>query len=136
VKANTGLKGRWQILNEQPLTIADTGHNKDGLKQVFTQLQKVRTGKLFIILGIMADKDFEAIKHLFPSDALYITCAPNTPRALPANQLTEKLIANNLEAITIGSVAEAYEKAKSLAAPSDTIFIGGSTFVVAEIPDL
>jgi dihydrofolate synthase/folylpolyglutamate synthase len=136
VKANTGLKGRWQILNEQPLTIADTGHNKDGLKQVFTQLQKVRTGKLYIVLGMMADKDFEAIKHLFPSDALYLTCAPNTPRALPANLLTERLLANSLEAITVGSVGEAYEKAKYLAAPTDTIFIGGSTFVVAEIPDL
>jgi dihydrofolate synthase/folylpolyglutamate synthase len=136
VKANTGLKGRWQILSEQPLTIADTGHNKDGLKQVFTQLEKNRTGKLFIVIGMMADKDFEAIKHLFPTDALYLTCAPNTPRALSANLLTEKLIANNLEAITVGSVVQAYEKAKALATNSDTIFIGGSTFVVAEIPDL
>jgi dihydrofolate synthase/folylpolyglutamate synthase len=136
VKANTWLKGRWQVLNEQPLTIADTGHNKDGLKQVFTQLEKVRTGKLFIVLGMMADKDFEAIKNLFPTDALYLTCSPNTPRALPANQLTEKLLANNLEAITIGTVSDAYEKVKELATPSDTIFIGGSTFVVAEIPDL
>ena len=123
-------------MNEQPLTITDTGHNKDGLQQVFAQLKKVVKGRLFIVLGIMADKDFEAIKHLFPTEAFYLTCAPNTPRALPAHLLTEKLIANHLDVITVGSVSDAYKKAQKLSRPSDTIFIGGSTFVVAEIPNL
>jgi dihydrofolate synthase/folylpolyglutamate synthase len=136
VKSNTGLRGRWQVLNQQPLTIADTGHNKDGLQQVFAQLEKVVKGKLFIVLGMMADKDFEAIKSLFPKNATYLTCAPNTPRALAAPLLTERLLANGLNAITVGTVEEAYTQALKLAAESDTIFIGGSTFVVAEIPNL
>jgi len=136
VKSLTGLKGRWQILNDTPLTIADTGHNKDGLKAVFAQLEKVKRGKLYIVFGIMADKDFTAIVPLLPKEANYIACAPNTPRALPSDILTGQLIQVGLYAENGGSVLEAYTIAKAKATPADTIFIGGSTFVVGEIPDL
>lgn len=133
----TGLAGRWMKLNAAPLTIADTGHNEDGLTYNMRQLRTLmaeRPGaKLRIVLGFVADKDVEHILSLFPREAeYYITQAP-IPRALNADILGEKCRANGLKGQVYPTVAQAYAAAKSEVAPQDIIYVGGSTFIVADL---
>ena len=133
VKKNTGLEGRWQQLGEFPKIICDTAHNKNGLEIVMKQIQKEKFNTLHIVLGVVNDKDLKEILPLFPTDAQYYFCKPNIPRGLDAKILQEIAATFNLKGELSNSVSESYSKALQNARTSDFIFIGGSTFVVAEI---
>ena len=133
VVKNTGLEGRWQQLGEFPKIICDTAHNKNGLEIVMKQIQKEKFDTLHIVLGVVNDKDLNEILPLFPTDAIYYFCKPNIPRGLDAAILQEEARKNDLLGDTHPSVADAYNKALQTATMSDFIYIGGSTFVVAEI---
>lgn len=132
----TGFKGRWQVLNKQPLTICDTGHNADGVKQIVQQLQTLKAPKIHMVLGVVQDKDITEILKLLPPEYRYYFCQANLPRALPAAELLAKAQKAGLTGIAFADVKSAYKAAKNAAAPEEVIFIGGSTFVVAEIEDL
>ena len=133
VVKNTGLEGRWQQLGEFPKIICDTAHNKNGLEIVMKQIQKEKFDTLHIVLGVVNDKDLNEILPLFPTDAIYYFCKPNISRGLDAAILQEEARKNDLLGDTHPSVADAYNKALQTATISDFIYIGGSTFVVAEI---
>jgi dihydrofolate synthase/folylpolyglutamate synthase len=130
---NTKLEGRWQQLGEFPKIICDTGHNKNGLELVMNQIQKEKFDSLHIVLGVVNDKDLDEILPLFPKKAIYYFCKPNIPRGLDALLLQENATKFGLEGKVYPSVSESYSKALESARATDFIFIGGSTFVVAEI---
>ena len=133
VVQNTGLLGRWQILNQKPFTVCDTAHNSHGLKIVLNQIQKYHFETLHIVLGVVNDKDLDSILPLFPKNANYYFCKPNVPRGLDAEILKQKASDFGLLGKVFDSVSEAYVNAKEIVSKSDFIYIGGSTFVVAEI---
>ncbi len=130
---NTGLQGRWQQLGVNPKIICDTAHNKNGLEIVMKQIQKEKFDTLHIVLGVVNDKDLEEVLPLFPKKAIYYFCKPNIPRGLDAQFLKEKASDFGLNGEVFNSVSESYVKALQNATKSDFIYIGGSTFVVAEI---
>lgn len=132
----TGLKGRWQILAEKPLLICDTGHNEDGIRMILDQLEQYEYHQLWMVLGMVNDKDVSKILSLLPKAAQYIFCQASIPRAMPAEELAKQAASVDLQGVVIPNVNEAIEFAKKKAAPEDLIFIGGSTFVVAEINDI
>ena len=133
VVRNTGLQGRWQQVGESPKVICDTAHNKDGLQIVLNQIKKEVYDTLHIVLGVVNDKDLSEILPLFPKNAKYYFCKPNLPRGLDAAILKQKASTFTLNGEAYNSVSEAYKKAIESASNSDFIYIGGSTFVVAEI---
>jgi dihydrofolate synthase/folylpolyglutamate synthase len=133
VVKNTSLKGRWQVLQENPKVICDTAHNKEGLRIVLNQLSKEGYRKLHIVLGVVSDKDLGAILPMFPKEATYYFCRPNIPRGLSEAILQEKASTFKLFGEKYISVKKALESALLDASQGDTIYIGGSTFVVAEI---
>jgi dihydrofolate synthase/folylpolyglutamate synthase len=130
---NTGLEGRWQQLGEFPKIICDTAHNKNGLEIVMKQIQKEKFDTLHIVLGVVNDKDLDEILPLFPSGANYYFCKPDIPRGLDQTVLKEKASGFGLQGKAYDSVSESYSNALENAKTSDFIYIGGSTFVVAEI---
>ncbi|UPT69549.1 MAG: bifunctional folylpolyglutamate synthase/dihydrofolate synthase [Flavobacterium sp. JAD_PAG50586_2] len=130
---NTHLYGRWQQLGENPKIICDTAHNSHGLKIVLNQLKKESFDQLHIVLGVVNDKNLDEILPLFPKTAKYYFCKPNIPRGLDAEILKEKASGYDLEGETFSSVSNAYKAAKEKAMSKDLIYVGGSTFVVAEI---
>lgn len=133
VVKNTGLLGRWQELGQSPKIICDTAHNKNGLEIVINQIRKEKLDKLHFVLGFVNDKDLEEILPLFPKNGIYYFCKPSIPRGLDAEKLKEKASGFGLIGEVYNSVSEGYEKAVQQATPTDFIYIGGSTFVVAEI---
>ncbi|MBP2831105.1 bifunctional folylpolyglutamate synthase/dihydrofolate synthase [Aquimarina sp. U1-2] len=133
VTANTGLLGRWQILNEQPKVICDTAHNIDGLQMVLHQLQQETYETLHMVMGLVANKNLEAILPLFPDTAVYYFTKPNISRGLNEKFLRKQAEKFGLVGKDYPSVAEAYHTALQKATKKDVIYIGGSTFVVAEI---
>lgn len=133
VVKNTGLLGRWQQLGEQPTIICDTAHNTDGFKIVMNQINNLKFDKLHFVLGVVNDKDLASILPLFPKNAFYYFCKPNVTRGLNAADLKEVALSFGLTGVLCSSVTEAYGLAKSKATKNDLIYIGGSTFVVAEI---
>ena len=133
VISNTGLLGRWQILNEKPFVVTDTAHNAHGLKIVLSQIQKHEFETLHIVLGVVNDKDLDSILPLFPKNAKYYFCKPNLPRGLDAAVLRDVASKYGLKGMVCNSVTEAYENASDNAIVTDFIYVGGSTFVVAEI---
>ena len=136
IKRLTGLKGRWQTLQEKPLMICDTGHNEVGINQVVQQLNKMKRNRLHIVFGMVKDKDSNKILQFLPQDAVYYFCAAGIPRALPATKLKEKADQVGLKGDVYENVNQAINAAKANAGPEDLIFIGGSSFVVAEIDQL
>ncbi|MEQ8425632.1 MAG: folylpolyglutamate synthase/dihydrofolate synthase family protein [Cyclobacteriaceae bacterium] len=132
----TGLKGRWQKLGVSPLIYTDTAHNQDGIREVLQMIDSLTFHKLHIVLGVVKDKDAGAVLSLLPRGAFYYFCSAKIPRALDVEALAAKAIEFGLKGNTSESVEAAISKAKTAASPDDLIFIGGSTFVVAEIPDL
>ncbi|MCL5128958.1 folylpolyglutamate synthase/dihydrofolate synthase family protein [Algibacter sp. L4_22] len=130
---NTGLLGRWQVLNENPKVVCDTGHNREGLIYVMKQLSNEVYNNLHIVFGVVNDKDLSSIIDLLPKKAEYYFCKPNISRGLAAEELKEVFNAHNLKGESYNSVNEAYNIALEKANADDFIFIGGSTFVVAEI---
>ncbi len=133
VVKNTGLLGRWQQLSQQPKVICDTGHNKEGLTYVLNQLQNEEFNKLHFVFGVVNDKELKEILPMFPKNAVYYFCKPNIPRGLDALKLQQKCMSFGLTGATYSSVQEAYKTALKEALSNDLIFIGGSTFVVAEV---
>jgi dihydrofolate synthase/folylpolyglutamate synthase len=133
VVKNTNLKGRWQVLQENPKVICDTAHNKEGLSIVLNQLKKEQYKKLHIVLGVVLDKNLAAILPMFPKEANYYFCKPNIPRGLSEAILQEKALNFDLFGEKYLSVKEAFKSALLNANQEDTIYVGGSTFVVAEI---
>jgi len=133
VVKNTNLQGRWQQLGERPKIICDTAHNAHGLSIVLNQLKKEKFDQLHIVLGVVNDKNLEEILPLFPKNSNYYFCKPNIPRGLEAEILKEKAAKFELNGQIYNSVSNAYENATKNATPNDFIYIGGSTFVVAEI---
>jgi len=133
VQLNTGLQGRWQQLGSNPKIICDTAHNKDGLILVLEQLLKEEYNRLHIVLGFVKEKDLGTILPLFPQNAIYYFCKPNIPRGLDAEILAVMAKKYNLQGTVYSSVAEAYTAVNEQASKDDVIFVGGSTFVVAEV---
>ena len=130
---NTGLQGRWQQLGENPTVICDTAHNAHGLKIVINQFKKEKYDQLHIVLGLVNDKNLTEILPLFPENAIYYFCKPDISRGLDQLILKEKAAEFNLVGQTYISVSNAYQAAKENAKENDFIYVGGSTFVVAEI---
>jgi len=133
VIGNTGLMGRWQILQKYPFTIADTAHNVDGIKAVVNQLVQLRYDKLHMVFGMVSDKDAFSILNLLPKNATYYFCKPDIPRGRDVEQLSEEAFKAGLNGKTYHSVRQAYNAAVNNAGGNDVIYVGGSTFVVAEI---
>ena len=136
VQNNTGLKGRWQVLGEAPFVICDSGHNENGIKVIVEQISEYPFKKLIMVLGMVNDKDVTKVLSLLPIKAHYIFCQANIPRAMDALELKKTARELGLKGEAIRDVNEALEMAKEKAGKEDFIFIGGSTFVVAEIKDL
>ncbi len=128
---NTQLLGRWQILKKEPLTICDTGHNEDGIKEIVKQLNKLQFKKLHFVYGTVNDKDFDKILSLLPKNAEYYFCKPNIQRGLCAKDLQRKATKRQLIGNAFNSVDKAICRAKENQKQEDILFIGGSTFVVA-----
>ena len=133
VIANTGLMGRWQILSKEPLTICDTAHNKEGLNLVMQQLLALPYKELHMVLGFVNDKKLSELIPLFPKKAKYYFCSPDVPRGKPVNETKEIFASHKILGNTFRSVSEAFKAAKLNSNCSDIIFVGGSTFVVAEV---
>ena len=133
VVKNTNLKGRWQVLQEHPKVICDTAHNKEGLAIVLNQLKKQPFKKLHIVLGFVADKKLETMLPLFPSNASYYFCKPAISRGLSEVVLEANAKKFNLVGKKYSSVKLALKSALLNANQQDIIYVGGSTFVVAEI---
>jgi dihydrofolate synthase/folylpolyglutamate synthase len=136
VTEQTGLKGRWQLLQLKPLIIADTGHNEAGILEVVNQLKNYSYSQLWMVIGMVNDKDISKVLDLLPKEATYIFCQASIPRALDADELERKGNEKGLVGQVIPKVTDALEFARKNASPDDLIFIGGSTFVVAEIENL
>ncbi len=136
VIANTHLRGRWTIVEKSPLTICDTGHNEAGLRYNMGQLASLMAerpgGRLRMVIGFVADKDVDHILPMFPKDAIYYVSNAQIPRAMKAEALLEKCEALGLYARALPTVAKAYAAARAEAGAGDIIYIGGSTFVVAD----
>lgn len=133
VVSNTGLYGRWQTLSEHPLTICDTGHNIDGLTEITKQLLTCHYQRLHFVIGMVSDKDVESVLNILPKDAIYYFCKASIPRAMNENVLAQKAQAIGLQGESFPTVAKAYTAARKAAGSQDMIYIGGSTFVVAEV---
>lgn len=133
VVVNTGLSGRWQVLSTSPLTICDTGHNKEGLEYVLGQLQRIPKTGLHIVIGFVNDKDLATVLPLFPIDAIYYFTKAAVQRALNEEILKSEATRFGLKGNSFPDVKSALESARNNAKQTDLIFIGGSTFVVAEV---
>ncbi|MCD6543151.1 MAG: bifunctional folylpolyglutamate synthase/dihydrofolate synthase, partial [Flavobacteriaceae bacterium] len=134
IVANTGLKGRYQILYSNPKVICDTAHNKEGLHLVLDQIQKEEFNALHIVLGVVNDKNLDNILPLFPKDANYYFCKPNIPRGKNEKELQQVALKFGLNGDAYDSVILAYQSALKDAGSDDLVYAGGSTFVVAELP--
>ncbi len=133
VQSSTGLLGRWQIVDRNPRVICDIGHNEAGIKAVVEQIENTPYKKLHIVWGMVNDKDTDAILALLPTKATYYFTRAAIPRSLDEKLLMEKAKQFNLKGYCFPNVKESLEKARKLSTPNDLIFIGGSTFIVADI---
>ncbi len=133
VQKSTGLRGRWQILQHKPLVVADTAHNAEGLYYTMKQIARQQFNRLHMIVGVVNDKDVAKILPLLPVDASYYFTKASIPRALPENELQQRAHEFGLHGESYSTVLEAYCAALSHAEPEDMIYVGGSSFVVAEL---
>ncbi|HPG74204.1 MAG TPA: Mur ligase family protein, partial [Bacteroidales bacterium] len=133
VQKSTGLRGRWQILQHKPLVVADTAHNAEGLHYTMKQIALQQFNRLHMIVGVVNDKDVAKILPLLPGDASYYFTKASIPRALPENELQQRAHEFGLHGVSYSTVLEAYCAALSHAEPEDMIYVGGSSFVVAEL---
>ncbi|MBP9185834.1 MAG: bifunctional folylpolyglutamate synthase/dihydrofolate synthase [Bacteroidia bacterium] len=132
VVENTGLMGRWQVLQQQPLLVVDTGHNVNGIEYVLAQIKNQTFDKLHFVIGMVSDKDISKVLSMLPQEATYYFTNANIPRAMPAAQLATEAAVYNLNGKVYATVNEAKQAALKQASITDMIFIGGSTFIVAE----
>ena len=133
VSNNTGLKGRWQVIQNNPLIICDTAHNIAALKEVISQLIRLEYSKLYFIVGFSDDKDLDKISKIFPENSEYYFVKPKVDRGKDSQEVKQIFESNNRIGITQNSVNEAINQIKKTSSKDDVIFIGGSTFVVSEI---
>jgi len=133
VHTNTGFTGRWTVLNQNPLTICDTAHNKEGLSIVLKDISSIKYSKLHFVIGFVEDKELDSIIDLFPKDAIYYFCKPDVKRGLCAITLESIFKSNSRFGSSYKSVKEALVSATENSNESDLIYIGGSNFVVAEV---
>jgi dihydrofolate synthase/folylpolyglutamate synthase len=133
VKKTTGLRGRWEILSTSPLIVADTAHNPEGLKAGMEQWMRCPAADRHLVFGMAEDKDPYALLSLLPADADYYFCKPAVERGMPAEKVRDAARSLGLKGQAWASVQEAFENAKTQVSPSGSIYVGGSTFVVAEI---
>ncbi|MBS1527172.1 MAG: bifunctional folylpolyglutamate synthase/dihydrofolate synthase [Bacteroidetes bacterium] len=133
VKKLTGLRGRWEILSNNPLTICDTGHNPEGITEVLQNIGRVSYKHLHFVMGVVNDKDISKILAMLPKDATYYFCKPDIPRGLEAESLRQQAESFGLHGGVYPSVKAAVETAQNKAIDDDLVFVGGSTFVVAEV---
>lgn len=136
VQRNTGLKGRWQVLKDEPLTICDTGHNKEAFEYLMEQVTSLKHNKLYMVLGFMKDKDIAPLLDMLPKHAELTFCIPKVPRALQLEDLKVRTKSIPQTKSYTPDVNEAIESVQLMAQTGDVIFIGGSTFVVAEIQNI
>lgn len=132
VKENTGLLGRWQIVQQNPKVICDTGHNSAGIALMVEELKKEKFDKLHIVFGMVNDKDVASILALMPKSANYYFCQPEIPRALSAEILFSEAQKIGFQGLCFSSVKKAYQAALLASTKDDLVFVGGSTFVVAD----
>ena len=133
IVANTHLMGRWQLLGEAPKTICDTAHNAHGFTEILSQLQQEKYDTLHMVLGFVKEKDLSSILPMLPKNARYYFCKPQIDRGLDATVLQEKAREYGIEGVVFSSVKEALTKAQQEAKVTDFVYVGGSTFVVAEV---
>ncbi len=136
VTKTTGFKGRWTRLGERPFIVADTAHNLPGFTEALAQFMSVPSRKKHFVLGFVSDKDISSMLKLLPADAGYYFCAPSNNRALPAFSLREQAESIGLKGEAFRDVNEALKSAVSNARPDDSIYVGGSTFVIADLDEL
>jgi dihydrofolate synthase/folylpolyglutamate synthase len=132
-RKNTSLRGRWEVYQENPWIVADTGHNESGIRQILAQVKQYQPSHLTVILGMVADKDINRVLALFPKDAVYIFTEAKNPRALKAKELEEMASRHGLTGGVAEDVNQAIQVARNSA--SDFILITGSTYLVAEIEE-
>ena len=133
VKALTGLRGRWEVLSKHPLTVCDTGHNPEGIQEVLNNINTLPYKTLHFVIGLVNDKDITKILEMLPVDAIYYFCKPGIPRGLAANNLKLQAEGFGLHGKVYSSVKGALQSAQNNAGSYDLVFVGGSTFVVAEV---
>ena len=133
VHTNTGFTGRWTVLNQSPLIICDTAHNKEGLSIVLKDISLIKYSKLHFVIGFVEDKELDSIIELFPKDAIYYFCKPDIKRGLSAIKLESIFKSNSRFGCSFNSVNDALVSAKQNSKESDLIYVGGSTFVVSEV---
>ena len=133
VVANTGMMGRWQQIGRHPLIILDTAHNVDGVKYVVKQLNGLAFNRLHVVFGMVDDKERAAILELLPKNGHYYFCKPSVPRGLDPITLANEARGAGLKGIVCNTVQEALSQARLKADQDDLIFVGGSTFVVADV---
>lgn len=136
VVVNTGLKGRWQKLGEAPAIYCDTAHNAEGVRELIRTLNRERYRRLFMVIGMVNDKDIGGVLSLLPREASYYFCQASVPRALDAKELQREAVRFGLHGKVVTDVNEAVKEAIGEASKDDLVFIGGSTFVVAELEQL
>ncbi len=132
----TGLRGRWQMIAEKPLIICDTGHNEGGVREIVNQINETHFHHLHMVIGMVKDKDVSKVLGLLPAHATYYFCAASIPRAMPAEELKQKAEVFGLKGNVYANVNDAIRAAKECSALDDFIFVGGSTYVVAEVEHL
>lgn len=133
VKTLTGLRGRWDVLSHNPPVICDTGHNPDGIAEVLKNIEATAFKQLHFVIGMVNDKDISKVLSMLPRNAIYYFCKPDIPRGLEAESLKLKAESFGLHGEAYATVLSALNAAKGVAGVDDLIFIGGSTFVVAEV---
>ena len=133
VKTLTGLHGRWEVLSKNPLTICDTGHNPEGIAEVLKNISSTIFEHLHFVMGVVNDKDISKILDMLPKNATYYFCRPDIPRGLDAESLRLKAQSYGLNGAAYTSVLTALKSAQEKAGKNDLVFVGGSTFVVAEV---
>ena len=133
VKTLTGLHGRWEVLSIDPLTICDTGHNPEGIQEVLKNINATPYQHLHFVVGMVNDKDISKVLSMLPTDATYYFCKPDIPRGLEAESLKHQAESFGLSGEIYPNVKTAYQSAQKNATKSDLVFVGGSTFVVAEV---
>ena len=130
---NTGLKGRWQVVQNSPKVILDIGHNREALTLISQQLNEISYGKLYLVMGFIKEREINSLLSLFPKEANFYLSSPNIERAMPLKILKSFLESSDLKINYFKSIPIAYEMAISNSGPDDLIFVTGSTFVVADI---
>ena len=133
VLKNTKLKGRWQKIGTQPLTFCDVAHNEAGLKEVINLIESTPHENLWMVLGTVSDKNMDSLIKILPKEAYYILCEANVPRAMPAGEMSAYFKKHDIPHEIISKPMDALQSARNRARAKDLVFIGGSTFVVAEV---